>query len=483
MSAAAKEADLSGLPQPGELFEGKYRIVRVVGVGGMGVVLEAHHMHLDQRVAIKMLLPECAVDGYLVQRFVREGRAAVRIRSAHIARVQDVGTTREGLPFLVMEYLEGADLETILEQRGPLPIALAVDLLLQTGEALAHAHAQGIVHRDLKPQNLFLTASAGKESAKLLDFGISKLPAGSPTDLAMTKTRAALGTPLYMAPEQMRSAHDADARTDIWGLGTLLFAMLTGKTPFAGSTMPELCASILQDPAPRLCDLRTGVPAEIGDAVQRCLEKDPAMRFSSVLEIARIVARFGSSRAPALLASIEEATAAGAREAQATASTATEITESPLTAPPLHARTGAAWGDTDCLPSPPRVRPWIWAAASAVGVTIAGIGVTRPWRSPTNRPVAAVAEASDSPPAVSPPLPAEPSTGEVALPTPPAGAPVGSTTPARTNARPPARGATHVARPPAVSATPVSTVSAVAPSNAGRPPAVDPNEIDMQRKE
>src|SRR5215472_4990710 len=200
---SAPQPDLKGIPRPGQLFQGKYRIVRVIGIGGMGAVLEAHHMHLDERVAIKILLAEHANDGEVVTRFVREARAAIRIKSEHIARVSDAGTTETGTPFMVMEYLEGADADAILEANGPFAVRRAVDLVLDACEALAQAHARGIVHRDLKPANLFVTMREGTEVAKLLDFGISKHPTTGPADYSMTKTRAQMGSPMYMSPEQM----------------------------------------------------------------------------------------------------------------------------------------------------------------------------------------------------------------------------------------------------------------------------------------
>jgi serine/threonine-protein kinase len=159
LSDDIEEHDLSGLPRPGETFDGKYRIEKVLGVGGMGAVLSAIHLRLEERVALKLLLPQWAQDQELVRRFVREGQASIKIRSEHVVRVLDVGLVKEQ-PYLVLEYLDGSDFAVLIHECGPLAIADAVDCLLQACEALAEAHTSGIIHRDLKPANLFLTHRA-----------------------------------------------------------------------------------------------------------------------------------------------------------------------------------------------------------------------------------------------------------------------------------------------------------------------------------
>ena len=283
---------------PGELLAGKYLVERLLGEGGHGVVVAAQHVALGERVAIKVLRPEVAQDQETVARFVREARASVRIKGEHVARVLDVGSLPSGLPYMVMEHLEGADLSAVIEQKGWLPIATAVDYVLQTCEALAEAHALGIVHRDIKPSNLFLTTRPdGSPCIKVLDFGISKaMPGqGAGPEMNLTQTQSVLGSPQYMAPEQMRSSKRVDGRTDIWALGTTLHELLTGHPPFDASTMPELFAMILQDPAPRLGERRPGMPPALEVAVARCLEKEPEKRFADVYELARALAPLGSS--------------------------------------------------------------------------------------------------------------------------------------------------------------------------------------------
>src|SRR6188768_2962187 len=200
----------------GHVLAGKYRIERVLGQGGMGVVVAATHLQLGERVALKFLLPQAIHNPEAVERFAREARAAVKIKSEHVARVSDVGLLESGAPYMVMEYLEGYDLSTWLQQRGPLPVEQAVEFILQACEAIAEAHALGIVHRDLKPANLFVIQRAdGVLSVKVLDFGISKAT-GLIGSGDMTTTSAVMGSPYYMSPEQMGSTKDTDTRADIW---------------------------------------------------------------------------------------------------------------------------------------------------------------------------------------------------------------------------------------------------------------------------
>src|SRR5580698_2331943 len=261
-----------GLPQPGAILLGKYRVDRVIGVGGMGAVVGARHLQLDERVAIKFLLPEMLQHEEVVQRFLREARAAIKIRSEHCVRVLDVGTLENGAPYMVMEFLEGQDLAAIGEQHKKLPIADVIDWVLQASEALAEAHAIGIVHRDLKPANLFLTRRAdGTPSVKVLDFGISK-QAATGADAGVTKTQAVLGSPRYMSPEQMRSTKDVDARADVWALGAVVHELVAGVPPFDAETMTALCAAILQDPPRSMRATRPDAPPQLEAVVCAALE-------------------------------------------------------------------------------------------------------------------------------------------------------------------------------------------------------------------
>jgi serine/threonine-protein kinase len=286
--------------EPGQILLGKYRIERVLGMGGMGVVVAATHVTLEERVAIKFLLPQALGNAEAVARFLREARAAVRIKSEHVARVTDVGQLETGAPYMIMEYLDGADLGTISQRRGAFAIEDAIEYILQACEAIAEAHALGIVHRDLKPANLFLVTRAdGTPSVKVLDFGISKVSgmAASGSDLSMTKTTTVMGSPLYMSPEQMASSRDVDARTDIWALGAILYELLTGTVPFQADTITQLCVMILQQAPPSLRALRPDAPEGLERVIVRCLDKDRNGRFGTIAEFAHALAPFAPRRA------------------------------------------------------------------------------------------------------------------------------------------------------------------------------------------
>ena len=282
---------------PGSVVAGKYRVERLLGEGGMGWVVQAIHLQLDQRVALKFMHASSASESpEAVARFLREARAAARIQSEHVARVSDVGTLETGAPYLVMEYLEGQDLDSLLRTRPYLPVEEALAYALQACEGLAEAHAAGIVHRDLKPANLFLARKSDDSvRVKLLDFGISKLTptAGRTSDGARTGTQNLMGSPLYMAPEQMRSSKSVDRRADIWSMGVILYEMLSGRSPFSGETLPEICARILADPPPTLLAGTSAIAPELEAVVFRCLEKEPERRFQDVAALARALAAFG----------------------------------------------------------------------------------------------------------------------------------------------------------------------------------------------
>jgi serine/threonine protein kinase len=279
----------------GDVLAGKYRVVRVLGAGGMGVVVMAHHLLLNQDVALKFLLPSLLSNTDVVERFAREARAAVRIKSEHVARVSDVGTLENGAPFMVMEFLEGQDLAAWLQERGPLPIDLAVDFLLQACVAVADAHAIGIVHRDLKPANLFCARrSDGQFIIKVLDFGISKITQlwDSDAGRAMTQTTSVMGSPFYMSPEQMQSSRDVDSLTDIWALGVTLYELLTGARPFGGDSYAQLAIRVATAPFAPIRALRPDAPEGLEAVVLKCLEKDKRRRFANVAELAMALEPF-----------------------------------------------------------------------------------------------------------------------------------------------------------------------------------------------
>ncbi len=280
----------------GQRILGKYEVERVLGQGGMGVVVKATHMALGHRVAIKFLLPEACNHPGAVERFLREARAAVQIQSEHVARVSDVGSLESGLPYMVMEYLDGNDLSEELQARGALPVPEAVSYLLEALEAIAEAHSLGIVHRDLKPANLFLAARKdGSRTLKVLDFGISKAIQEGDTDL--TQTASMMGSPLYVAPEQIRNSKTVDCRADVWSLGVILHECLSGRPPFGGETLSSVLAAIVADLPEPLAEVRPDLPPQLTDIVARCLEKDPTRRVQNVAVLAQLLAPFAPRQA------------------------------------------------------------------------------------------------------------------------------------------------------------------------------------------
>jgi tRNA A-37 threonylcarbamoyl transferase component Bud32 len=317
----------------GEILAGKYEIERVLGSGGMGIVLAARHTQLAQRVAIKLMRHETALSEDGVARFMREGRAAVRLRGENVARVLDVGMREDGTPYLVMEYLDGIDLAMLLKRDGPLPVATTVAYVRQACTAMAEAHAQGIVHRDLKPQNLFLTTRPdGTPLIKVLDFGISKMaPELDPEDVSRTATSMILGSPAYISPEQASSSKDVDARTDIWSLGAILYQLLSGQLPFDGDSLPQIFARLYYEPPAPLREYAPWVPAALEQVILRCLTRDLDQRYQSVTELDEALAPFVGWDA------------AGASLPEATARAASQTVGVLQQRPASHARSVRAW--------------------------------------------------------------------------------------------------------------------------------------------
>jgi serine/threonine-protein kinase len=268
---------------PGTLIAKKYRVERLIGEGGMGVVVAARHVELGRRVAIKLVRKD-AIDAGSVERLLREARAAAAIESQHVARVLDVGRSKGGEPYLVLEHLDGHDLHAHLASGPPPRVSDAVSWILQACEGLAAAHARGIVHRDLKPSNLFLTRLPdGREIVKLLDFGLAKSITSD--DGRITATGAILGSPSYMSPEHL-SGRPLDARSDIWSLGVTLYELLARELPFVGGTTPQICAAVLSSPPVPIASRRHDVPEELVRVIDACLEKDPEMRPRDVADLA-----------------------------------------------------------------------------------------------------------------------------------------------------------------------------------------------------
>lgn len=273
----------------GSVLAGKYRVEKILGKGGMGVVVAAMHLHLREQVALKFLLPSVGRTEEFNARFLREAKVSAKLRNEHVVKVSDVGVLDNGAPYMVMEYLEGTPLNRILRQEAPLPVPRALDYIVQACEGLAEAHALGVVHRDLKPSNLFVTRRPdGSDLLKVLDFGISKahlLDAAEFEDLTAAGTL--MGSPRYMSPEQLADTARVDDRADVWSLAVMLYEMLTGAPPFVAETHALTCMKVLgPNPPDSICARREDVPAALEAAIFHALERDLAARTADVGQFA-----------------------------------------------------------------------------------------------------------------------------------------------------------------------------------------------------
>jgi serine/threonine-protein kinase len=397
------------LPKPGDLVAGKYRIEKVVGEGGMGVVYAAHHLVLEQRVALKVLLVGATRADDVIERFVREAQAAARLQSEHVVRVMDAGALENELPFFVMEHLEGRDLADMLKTDGPFGVEVLADYALQVLAALAQAHAAGIIHRDIKPANFFLAAvEHDRKIIKILDFGISK----QESDRAQWKEltgQSILGTPAYMSPEQLRCSKNVDAGADIWSLGVALYELATGVRPFDGDAPGEIFAAILEKTPAPVRSHRPELPEAFEEVLRRCLQRDRALRFGNVLAMAEAIAPLGSGKWSHLLQGIERALASSKRftvSNEALVNAAVRIARSTRPPPPLGSDVSVSimsidipFTHTDLGPisdhvpvssplepasaGPPRSRRWLVALAFVLP-----LAVLTPWAASRLRPAA-----------------------------------------------------------------------------------------------
>jgi serine/threonine protein kinase len=276
----------------GDIVEGRYRVGPVIGVGGMGIVYKAQHVELGTWVALKVIRPEIAQNSSLWRRFAREARALAALHNKNVVRVHDAGTLPTGLRYLVMELLDGTDLRRLLHERGAMSVPEAVDYALQVCSALGDAHRLHIIHRDIKPENIFLARfRACDPTIKLLDFGVARFLDDTGQ---LTVPGRGVGSPLYLSPEQLQNPGSADQRSDLWGVGLLLYELISGHSPFAGMNTAQICLSVCQGPIPRLELSCPAAPAELCAVIHRCLQIDPAERFQSADELSAALEPFSS---------------------------------------------------------------------------------------------------------------------------------------------------------------------------------------------
>jgi serine/threonine protein kinase len=451
-------------PQAGTILAGKFRVEAVIGRGGMGVVVRAVQEPIGRRVAVKLLYAETVHDERARGRFVREAKAAAALTGDHVVQIFDYGTLDDGSPYLAMELLQGVDLATKIKRDGPLDPATAAAYALDACLALAQAHAHGVIHRDLKPANLFLVDApgGGEPIVKVLDFGVAKSNVLGDGEASLTRSDAIVGTPQYMAPEQILSASDADARSDVWSLGASLQELVTGRPPFIADTVGKVVSKVLQDPAE---PLPPSVPATFAAVVRRCLEKKPDARFADIAALARALEPFAPASFRGRSTSV----------ARRLASTSSPSADSPVELAPS---TRTDWGTQRASPSR-RGLPMIAGGVFAVLLALALVARARWNRDPIDEnrteppativtvPPASTFASSESapPPALSSPPPiAPPSTTTVATASStikkPATKPVPSGIPSATNAPP---SATATVEPKATVSAPVTT------------PSIDPN--------
>lgn len=354
----------------GTVLDGRFEILSTLGNGAMSVVVAARHLQLRQTVAIKLLRPEYASYPDVVTRFLREARAAACLRNEHVVSVTDVGMLATGVPYLVMEHLDGTDLAAHLATQGPVPVDQAVEYIFQVLEALADAHRAGIIHRDIKPANLLLTRREdGSALVKVLDFGVSKLTGPEYTAHGLTMQSPLLGSPAYMSPEQIRNASDVDVRTDIWSVGVVLYELITGTLPFAGRTASDLVASICAPQPTPISGLISRAPIELVGVIGRCVHKSREGRFDSVQELARALVPF--VRTASAQVSVDRVLGI----ASAPRPVARDIT-APTTQPPLSGATTVR--DAQSFPPPRRSRAGVaFAAVGALGAAFAVWGAVK----------------------------------------------------------------------------------------------------------
>jgi len=418
----------------GEVVGEKYRLVRLLGEGGMGSVYEARHDVIGRRFAVKFLHAELAGHPEILARFRREAQAAGSLENENIAAVTDFGSSPDGAPYIVMEFLEGEDLAKTLARNGPLPISRSAHILIQVCRGLTAAHARGIVHRDLKPENLLLQQRGdGGDLVKILDFGIAKLKSTEHRPEAATRTGITLGTPYYMPPEQARGQKELDERADIYALGVILFELLSGQKPHNGENYNAILYSILMGSAPRIEQFRPDLPPELAAVVHRAMASEANQRYQSVSELAQALAPFtgrAMTPAPTIASAAIMMTGPGV-PAQSHRSISSGNTRSPVAFTP---------NPSLALPLPERSRVGLWVGLGVALLVAAGIGTFMMTGAPATAPSATAA--TPTPPATLPPPAAE------LAPTPPAPAvEVAPSPPPTVSAEPPRPAQPAISRP------------------------------------
>lgn len=397
----------------GEVLAGKYKVEKVLGAGAMGVVVSARHLDLQQIVALKFMLPSALPDQAAGDRFLREAQAAGRLRGEHVARVMDFGRLEGGAPYIVMEFLEGENLEDVLNREGPFPVSLAAFYIAQACEGMAEAHAQGIVHRDLKPQNLFLTKRPdGSPLVKVLDFGISKLQ-GDVSSVTATQSTAVMGSPAYMSPEQARSAKKVDARGDIYSLGAILYQLVSGTLPYAAESVAGMLVAIVSEPPIPLREVLPDVPPDFETLVLQCLEKDRDKRPQTARELGASLSSFSSQRTSLWDGETERVTGQnlGAQAAKAPAKAGVTTTMEPSSRPnqlAAEAKNEIPKLAASLEPSSPKSRAALIGIAAFATVFLIGMAYIAT-RTKTVEPIpiaASSAETATTTASVAPPPPA-----------------------------------------------------------------------------
>lgn len=395
---------MAGDVRPGEIFAGKYRIERILGEGGFGLVFAARNIELGELVAVKLLKHDG--DPVTAERFMREARSATKIRGDNVVRIYAVDQLDDGDLYMVMEYLEGRDLRREVVEAGPLQVPDAVDCILQACDVIGRAHAIGIVHRDIKSANIFAVRSPdGRRRIKVLDFGIAR--SLDPVDVSLTQSAVMLGSPHYMAPEQMVDGHRVDERADIWALGATLFELLTGRPPFGAGSLPQVVHRVQSQPPMRLRELRPEAPAGLEAVILECLQKDREKRYPDVGSLVAALEPFAGDVASTLSTNARNAkldVEATLQIPQPKAAPAPAPPRATIPSSPSGIAAPAVAAPVVALPaSSPKstTTPLVVAGLAMVVLLAAGVGITRATRSSADAQPPA-GEASDAPTAVPP---------------------------------------------------------------------------------